>query len=199
MREAEIRMKLEREIKASTDFIFGGTQERQVAGAGGRGGERLGGNRERRLELLDPNIRDPVPLNHQRIKQNADVNQIVAENSDVHVACPVCLFPVILATMDSHITTCMRESSAHPTTSEIVDISDIENVELVGADTGPGAVEVKTPSAQTGREKQCVVCWEPESPGDLRCPSGTHVICDGCLAGLVRALAEQTPAQLGDR
>jgi hypothetical protein len=199
LREAEIRMKLEREIRASTDFIFGVNQpERQAAGArAAGGGERVGGFRDRRMEILAPNIREPAPLNNPPIQQNIDANQMIADNSELYVACPICLFPMIMSTMESHITACIQEDVTEIAAADIPDVGSIEIVDAVRADGGTDGRESTKGRAQTNNAPQCAVCWEPEQPGDLRCPAGAHVICDGCLVGLVRTLAEQSPAQLG--
>ena len=192
IREAEIRMKLEREIKASTDFIFGVNQPERQAFGGGHRGQRHGGDRR-----VEANARIP-PQNNQNINQGLEVNGAPSGDYEAFVACPICFFPTLFAKIETHIMSCTKEleNSVQADGDKNGNTSDAKSVR-----ESQVAVRnaVQTLALAQTRESlpHCIICWEAEREGDLRCPAGLHVICNECLIGLVSALAEQAPAQLG--
>ncbi len=234
IREIEIRTKLEREIKASNDFIFGNgpppergfATRNQPAGIG------------RRVVNLQDNHADarifPTAAPRQVGQRANQGDQFVDENAIAYVACPKCFFPTLMSEMDGHISVCLQienldaniqlveqdndqgvvndviklEAIASPAKSAD-DLSVLPGSTAMASAAGSAAHTAprdltadatgapRSGSGGGGGGSACVVCWD-ERPDGARCPAGAHVICDDCLGGLVRSLAEQTPAQLGD-
>ncbi|EKX41295.1 hypothetical protein GUITHDRAFT_112757 [Guillardia theta CCMP2712] len=196
---AEKRARLEAQIKASTDFIFGGGQQQQA-------NHQLGRFRPPAF----PPHRAPAAV-HPAVPQRAPAEprhgaQPTARSFDF-VACERCLLPVRGVELEEH-----RQQSCVPCRSDddqerVPDdaaskqVSDAQGPQVDAAGVVPTAA-VNAEASGGGNVQswtvrgECVICLEGAGVKEgveegVRCSGGAHFVCCDCLDPYVRSQSEE--------
>eukprot|EP00960_Hanusia_phi_P040829 754673-Hanusia_phi.AAC.5 len=186
----EKRARLEAQIRASTDFIFGGGQQPQA---------------DRHVARFRP----PAPPRHHAPAEALRGTHPPAVRSFDFVACERCLLPVRQAELDEHqqreCQPCRPEERS-PREEGTATPGSEERGERQGEGAAEGVSSPRRAEAEGagGSNMQasdagnaCVICLEEATGGGggeegVRCSGGGHMICSGCLDPYVGSLVEES-------